>query len=774
MNKRNYRLSWLVLLLPLLLSACSFPWKKSGPAAVVTGDSESVSFSYSNQLKKFNDQNEFVDFLGVNQGAEAIPASASQAKISWVENSDSHRDDILKVAGSYAYALDKNNLLISKINPFSESSVISTLTFKSRPSGLILSDNFLAVYGLNEDLAKQDDSNILSRQNPFTFLKIFDISEPNNPKQLRDLNIEGQPLSLRVYGQYLYLQTSYGRNIEQLSSPWPQAIDSGRLLENDCSSQTACVSPEAYYFDIDYSAYYLENLLAVNIKDNSEALAEKIFILDEGHRLDFSGDSFYVSYSPIIKEATVLAAARREVLSNDMPEDLAAKLEELSGAPSYLLSPREKVRKSERIFDEYFNSLDDDKKLNYQTAIDDSYQTLLTSRRKAADSTDIFKFQIEGEDIVYQANAKIRGRLLDYLSFNELDGKLRLATRRDPLSLGSEEGHYFSSLFVLDDSLETIGSLENLETKGEVAGARFALSRAYLLPVNESEPLYAIDIKDGRELKVLNPVSLSGAVFLAPLSADGEKLISLGYYQGGAGDASNGGLKLSLLDFSNTSEPAEIDSYLLGDEKSRSLITSDKTSFFFDEASNNLALPISLYEKSGRLNFAGILLFSTAGNKLELRGKIDHSSGGYFDEKDLWSGITYYNNDVKRAYLNNSYLLTFSNKFLKINSLDDINSVKELKLSDEGDDKILATPAASQTEAGDKTEDGAGASATINDSIPASNNQEGIITSPEAGLENQESLPVESNAGENNIEGGTAENTPADIPAAMPDEAPAP
>jgi hypothetical protein len=101
-------------------------------------------------------------------------------------------------------------------------------------------------------------------------------------------------------------------------------------------------------------------------------------------------------------------------------------------------------------------------------------------------------------------------------------------------------------------------------------------------------------------------------------------------------------------------------------------------------------VPVSLYD-GGRLSFSGALIFSTDGEILSLKGRVDHSLGGLMSVADSWEGFSYYDNTVRRSAIVNNNLLTFSNKFLKINKIVDLSDAGSLLLTPGEEDYIITS-----------------------------------------------------------------------------------
>ena len=239
MPKKILLLSAALLVSAAALSACTFPWKKAASPAgntqteeeAATTPSETAASTGTGKLKKFNDYNELAEFLAANDnptavavrasaglaksGAMAVPAvsaeSVSQTDSSQPNNSLDYsatnnqvagvdEPDIIKTDGRYIYALVRNELSIINVSTPAESKVVSKITFKSRPQDIFINGNFLAVFGNDSSIYSQEAYKSFRRQNAYLFFKVFDISDPANPKQVRDLDFEGSYRDARLIG----------------------------------------------------------------------------------------------------------------------------------------------------------------------------------------------------------------------------------------------------------------------------------------------------------------------------------------------------------------------------------------------------------------------------------------------------------------------------------------------------------------------------------------------------------------------------------------------
>jgi uncharacterized secreted protein with C-terminal beta-propeller domain len=242
--------------------------------------------------------------------------------------------------------------------------------------------------------------------------------------------------------------------------------------------------------------------------------------------------------------------------------------------------------------------------------------------------TDIYSFAIDGPRIVYTAQGTVNGALLNQYSLDESGGNLRLATTGIE-GAGKYQG-YFSTVYVLDGSMNTIGSLKKIAPGGQISAARFVGSRLYLATSRESDPLLVIDLSDPSDLHVLGELRLPGyAVYLQPY--DESYMLSVGRGE------DNGGIRLALFNVTNVSAPSVDDTIELGGRGSDSEVLRDPKAFLFDKDMNLLVLPVQLDGQSGSVAYrkyqppddagiwGGAYVFSvTPSQGFHLRGTVEH------------------------------------------------------------------------------------------------------------------------------------------------------
>lgn len=179
------------------------------------------------------------------------------------------------------------------------------------------------------------------------------------------------------------------------------------------------------------------------------------------------------------------------------------------------------------------------------------------------DKTQILRFTYLNGMIYAQAEGEVPGNLESSFSMDEYNGNLRVVstvqehetTKVVDDRTGEVLGYDILSpiqtnaLYVLDRNLAVIGKIEGLAKEEQIYSARFFGDTGYFVTFRQTDPLFAVDLSDPQNPKVLAELKVSG--FSEYLHFWGEDLL-LGI--GMETDEETGrteGLKLSMFDISD-------------------------------------------------------------------------------------------------------------------------------------------------------------------------------------------------------------------------------
>jgi uncharacterized secreted protein with C-terminal beta-propeller domain len=330
------------------------------------------------------------------------------------------------------------------------------------------------------------------------------------------------------------------------------------------------------------------------------------------------------------------------------------------------------------------------------------------------DQTLIYRVHIENSTINPEAEGEVPGSLLNQYSMDEYNGYFRIATTNTTWITSAINvtgtpvvGQYVNAtgiwsganvtgpfvivvrtgfatennVYVLDQNLTIVGTLENLAPNENLYGAWFVGDRCYLVTFENTDPLLVINLTDPTEPAILGNLSIPGFSYL--YSYDENHLIGVGE---GTVDAQ--GIELALFDISNVSDPIQMANYTIGDRGSDSPVLTDPKAFLFDESKNLLVIPVLVAEINqsqypnasaipanayGQPVWQGAYVFNlTLSGGFAFRGGITHIANG--------TSILDSNYYVQRSLYIDNVLYTVSNAEVELNSLDDLSPIKEINI----------------------------------------------------------------------------------------------
>ncbi|MBQ9793575.1 MAG: beta-propeller domain-containing protein [Clostridia bacterium] len=206
--------------------------------------------------------------------------------------------------------------------------------------------------------------------------------------------------------------------------------------------------------------------------------------------------------------------------------------------------------------------------------------------------TKVFRFAMAGEDTALTGSCQVKGTLLNQFAADEQDGCLRLATSVSR-SIWIHEEHFssqFNCVYVLDEDLQIRGALEKIQPEERIYSVRFSGDLCYLVTFQQMDPLFAIDLSDPSEPKILSELKVTG--FSSYLYEYGEGLL-LGFGVEGTENGSLTGRKLSMFDASDPEAVTEITSLKVSDDWG---ILYDHKKLMISEERGLIGIPLDGYQ----------------------------------------------------------------------------------------------------------------------------------------------------------------------------------
>ena len=251
---------------------------------------------------------------------------------------------------------------------------------------------------------------------------------------------------------------------------------------------------------------------------------------------------------------------------------------------------------------------------------------------KQTNTISLLRFAYQKGKFALQAEGTVPGSLESSFSMDEYEGNLRMVTTVDEYLFkeikdditGEVLGNHVTNmtrsnaLYVLDSNLNIIGKIENLAENERIYSARFLGETGYFVTFRQTDPLFAVELKDPKNPKILSELKVSG--FSEYLHFYGkERLLGIGM----EADEETGrteGMKLSMFDISNPSEVKEITKLSLNNYEYSEALYNHKA-VMISVPSNIFGFEVEGYE-SGRFK-KDYLVFSYEDNQFVQKLKVE-------------------------------------------------------------------------------------------------------------------------------------------------------
>lgn len=176
--------------------------------------------------------------------------------------------------------------------------------------------------------------------------------------------------------------------------------------------------------------------------------------------------------------------------------------------------------------------------------------------RNGIESTQIYKFALNGDSVPLEAVGSVDGTVLNQFSMDEEDGFFRIATT---LGWGDDATNAVYVLADTGDELAEVGAVRDLGTTERIYSVRFAGDVGYVVTFRQVDPLFTLDLSEPTNPHVVGELKIPG--FSSYLQVVGEgRVIGLGRDADPITGAV-GGLQVSLFDVSDLANPTQLDVY---------------------------------------------------------------------------------------------------------------------------------------------------------------------------------------------------------------------
>lgn len=559
-----------------------------------TVESDAELRAYFKELKKWMDTNmramttqqdtaaESESSAGANDMSAKSDGGDHSTTNNQVEGVD--ESDIVKTDGKYVYFVNNHKVTITDVENPKALTKIASISFKEEfyPTELFLFKDRLIVLGDQYTPINYSQDGAAAKMMPvsgMTKAKIYDISNAANPELIREIGTEGYRIGARMTDGILYFITTVHPNF------WIMEDHPEVELRPHVYDSKKGDNPEPMPYDsLSILPHTNEGnysvITSVDLNNLENATVETKGYLGGSQQIYMSKDNLYLT-------------------ANVFRQD--EKNKEGGDARIAIWNP-------------------------------------------GSNDTEIFKFALNDSNVEYQASAIVPGYLLNQFSMDEYDGHFRLVTTEG--NMWDDKNPSKNHLFIFDGNMKQVGSVGDLAQGERIYSARFMGGKAYMVTFRETDPLFVIDVAEPSAPKVLGELKIPGfSNYLHPL--DENHLIGFGYEteaikEKGVSEPRivTKGMKISLFDVSDFSNPKEKDTEIVGGMGTYSPIQHDHKALFQHKGKNLYGFPVIIYEETENLTYGqfeaeGALIYEiTPETGIQLKGDLvkKKNSGQQYEE----------------------------------------------------------------------------------------------------------------------------------------------
>lgn len=308
--------------------------------------------------------------------------------------------------------------------------------------------------------------------------------------------------------------------------------------------------------------------------------------------------------------------------------------------------------------------------MDSENLIVSEYQHPFFDTKNRVDTTDLLLFKINDGKIQYKHTGRVKGSLLNQFSMDVYNGCLRVCTTVTHKNVNEvNKGDYIytynnttttNSLYVLSiDKMRKVGAIENLAEDERIYSARFTGDIGYFVTFRETDPLFAVDLKNPKKPKILSALKIDG--FSSYLHPFGEgKLLGFGYNTENSVTTS---LKLTMFDTTDPKDVTEIITETVSDGYAYSECTDNHKAIFVDVKKGWFGFYLETSKDDYRM--FEYRIYEYKNDKFNMIAKVNLT--------DTWN-VDY----IRGLYIGGNFYVC-TNKYIKVLKMSDFTEIAEIK-----------------------------------------------------------------------------------------------
>ena len=646
-------------------------------------------FSSYSELKAFIDSNtESYGAYGLTRSASmdmnagttvAAPSQAAEAASGAGKSSDYSQTnvqvagvdeaDIVKSDGRYLYVAPSYGSTVQIIDayPAETARIVSNITVNGTVNGLYINGDRLVIISSSYSYAKPMLDIIAPSYmgSTSTAIGTYDVSDRTQPRLVKESSAEGSYYDSRMVGDYVYAIAQ-----KSVYSGGPIALPT---VATNGVERTIAAS-EVYYSPYPDSSYVFTTVIAENVADASAA-STKTFLLGYSQSMYVSPDNIYLVSQKRMDYKSVFERVVDDAILPSVPADVQAKIIKIRDSDANIY---EKGSEIQQALQDYYATLGPEDGAAAAKALEERYQAVYAEIAKDYERTVVHRIAIGGGSITYAASGEVPGTVLNQFSMDETGGYFRIATTSGQWA-GTDSTT--NNMYVLDSALNVVGRLEGIAPGERIYAVRFIGSRAYMVTFRQIDPLFVIDLSNPQSPAVLGFLKVPGVSdYLHPY--DDTHVIGVGREADAQGHVL--GVKLSLFDATDVSNPTEVSKYVVQGDWSWSEASYDHKAFLFSRDKELLVIPVQLTDNNGidYTSWQGVYVFKlNLQDGFVLKGRITHANETAVDESKYYYG---YDTQVHRSLYMDDTLYTVSGSIVKANDIASLADISKVELPNSG------------------------------------------------------------------------------------------
>jgi len=213
--------------------------------------------------------------------------SATNIQVSSVDEADTVKTD-----GEYLYIVSGNRTIIVKAYPPEEARVLCEIEFEGMPIGIFINGDRLVVFeaevpDYDSPVATERRMSYIYYPSAGTSIKVYDVSDREDPVLQRELSVDGRYISSRMIGDYAYVVVN-DRVYDEEGEVRLPVIYSG-------DEEHEIPAADIYYCDVPDYSYMYTTIIAINTQDDEEEPTVETILLGASSNLYVSPNNIYLT-----------------------------------------------------------------------------------------------------------------------------------------------------------------------------------------------------------------------------------------------------------------------------------------------------------------------------------------------------------------------------------------------------------------------------------------------------------------------------------------------